>query len=472
MRDLGTDTAASTTGAAGLAAPTVAEIEEFRLRLAADAVGLEDAERIDRVAALERLRRATEAASSETVADFVLSQRQAAAERGVPAARRDRGLGLQVALARGVSPTRGQQDVALAMVLRTELPHTRAAHRAGSIDGYQATLIARETACLTAEHRALVDEELCADPSVVESLSPRRLVGRLQQAAAELDPAAVVKRRARAEADRHVTLRPAPDVMSWLGVLVPVKDGVAVHTTLHRDATRAKAAGDPRSLGQLMVDLLVQRVLHPVVHPGLADTATSGSETAITWAEADTPVNAVPTTSTVPVMVNLILRDTVLLGDPSDPSDPDNPGDSEGTGWVEGYGPVPGDLLRQWIADNTEAGVEVWLRRLYEQPATGNLVAMDSKAELFSGRLAEFIRLRDRICRTPGCGARIRHTDHIEPRARGGPTTAENGQGLCELCNYAKQAHGWSHHTLPGPRHTVQITTPTGHTYTSTADPL
>ena len=440
MRDLGTD-ATRTAGGTVLAAPTMAEIDGFCQRLAADAVELDDAERIDRIAALERLRRAAEAAQTETVADFVVSQRASAAQRGVPAARRDRGLGLQVALARGVSPTRGQQDVALAMVLRSELPHTRAAFRAGRIDGFKATLVARETACLSAADRARVDEDLCGDPTVVEGLSPRRLVGRLQKAAADLDPAAVVKRRACAEADRHVTLRPAPDVMTWLGVLLSVKAGVAVHATLHREAVRAKAAGDPRSIGQLMADILVQRV----VSPGLADTATA-------------PAGNVP--ATVPVMVNLVVRDDVLLGD------------REGTGWVEGHGPVPGDLIRQWIADNQETGVDSFIRRLYEQPATGALVAMDSRAELFQGRLAEFIRLRDRVCRTPGCGARIRHTDHVEPRSRGGPTTADNGQGLCELCNYAKQADGWAARTIPGPRHTVEITTPTGHTYTSIADPL
>jgi hypothetical protein len=159
-------------------------------------------------------------------------------------------------------------------------------------------------------------------------------------------------------------------------------------------------------------------------------------------------------------MFNVIVRDTVMLGD------------KEGTGWVEGYGPVPGDLLRQWLADNLETGVETWLRRVYERPATGNLVAMDSKATYFAGGLADFIRTRDRICRTPGCGAPIRHTDHVVPRARGGPTTAHNGQGTCEHCNYTKEADGWTARTVPGPRHTVETTTPTGHTYTSTADPL
>jgi hypothetical protein len=459
VRDLGND-AARSAGAATLSAPSIAEIETFVQRLAVDAAEQDDRERIDRISVLESLRCASEAAQSEVVADFVVSQRQAAAERRVPAARRDRGLGAQVALARGVSPSRGLRDVALAMVLRTELPHTRAAFRAGRIDGFKVTLIARETGCLSAEHRSLVDEQLCADPAVVEGLSPRRLVGRLQRAAARLDAVSVARRRRRAEADRHVSLRPAPDVMTWLGALLPLKAGVAVHATLHREARSAKAAGDPRSIGQLMADILVQRVLQP----GLAVTATGGAaaDSELTWSGASQPAtpSAAPSASTVPVMVNLIVRDSVLFGD------------QDGTGWVEGHGPVPGDLIRQWIADNHDADVEVRLRRLYEQPATGSLVAMDSRSELFAGRLAEFIRLRDRVCRTVGCDAPVRHADHVQPRSRGGPTTADNGQGLCELCNYAKEADGWSARTIPGDRHTVETTTPTGHRYTSTVDPL
>ncbi|MGN6440817.1 MAG: hypothetical protein ACTHL6_02825, partial [Arthrobacter sp.] len=54
----------------------------------------------------------------------------------------------------------------------------------------------------------------------------------------------------------------------------------------------------------------------------------------------------------------------------------------------------------------------------------------------------------------------------------GGPTTAANGQGLCEACNHTKEAPGWTAKPVPGPRHTVATTTPTGHTYHSTAPPL
>jgi len=116
----------------------------------------------------------------------------------------------------------------------------------------------------------------------------------------------------------------------------------------------------------------------------------------------------------------------------------------------------------------------VTLRRLYLEPTTGELVAMDSKARHFPPGLARLIRARDQTCRTPWCDAPIRHIDHIQPHAAGGPTSYTNGQGLCEACNHAKEAPGWRADASPalGKRHTVRTVTPTGHTYNSTAPPL
>jgi hypothetical protein len=139
---------------------------------------------------------------------------------------------------------------------------------------------------------------------------------------------------------------------------------------------------------------------------------------------------------------------------------------------VQDYGPVPGDLLREWIAAYAEDGVEQWVRRLYVTPATGELVAMDSHARRFEGRLAEYLRIRDRTCRTRWCDARVRHLDHARDHTSGGVTNALNGQGLCEDCNYAKQARGWTARPRPGPRHTIETMTPTGHHYISTAPAL
>ena len=42
-----------------------------------------------------------------------------------------------------------------------------------------------------------------------------------------------------------------------------------------------------------------------------------------------------------------------------------------------------------------DADLQIWLRRLYTAPGTGNLIAMDSRARLFPAGLRRFIQARD-----------------------------------------------------------------------------
>jgi hypothetical protein len=96
------------------------------------------------------------------------------------------------------------------------------------------------------------------------------------------------------------------------------------------------------------------------------------------------------------------------------------------------------------------------------------LVAVESTRREFTAGQRRFLRLRDQWCRTPWCEAPIRHSDHVRPAARGGPTSTTNGQGHCESCNYAKEAAGWQARGSTTPAgHLVEIVTPTGHRYTS-----
>jgi hypothetical protein len=382
-----------------------------------------DAARIDLLRALEELGCAAQALQAAVTGSFDRSQRAEARERGVPTELRGRGIAQQVGLARRESPHRGQRHLGLAVVLRDELPRTMAAFRAGRITEWKATLIARETACLSLPQRREVDELVAADPGALEVLSDRELAGLVARHAYRLDPDAAVARRAKAESERRVSLRPAPDGMTWLGALLPMKDGVGVLAALRREADAAVAAGDPRGRGQLMADTLVARV-----------------------------TGAAPADATTTV-VNLVVSDQVLAGA------------DESGGWVQGYGPVPSVLARELAAD------AALLRRLYANPGTGQLVAMESRARIFPPALARYLRFRDRdVCRSPWCDAPVAHLDHVRPVAEGGPTTAANGQGLCQGCNHAKQAPGWSARPLPGPGpHTVETRTPTGHVYLSRA---
>jgi hypothetical protein len=309
------------------------------------------------------------------------------------------------------------------------MPHTLAALECGTLSEWRATLIVRESACLDVEDRRALDTEMCADPASLGGMGEARVAAAAKAIAYRLDPHAVVERAAKAEDDRTVTIRPAPDTMTYLTALLPVAQGVSVYAALRREAD---TRGDGRPRGQVMADTLVERVT------GRCAT--------------------VPT----PIAVNLVLSDETLLGGDNAPAD------------ICGYGPIPAAVARNMIAGAaSDRRSRATLRRLYTHPRAGALVAMESRARLFPRGLAAFIELRDQRCRTPYCDAPIRHRDHAQSWADGGPTTGGNGLGLCERCNYVKENAGWRATTSVDETHThaARFTTPTGKTYRSIAPP-
>jgi hypothetical protein len=264
----------------------------------------------------------------------------------------------------------------------------------------------------------------------LEGKGDKRIEADARAVAYELDPHAVVERAVRAEGERTVTSRPAPDNMAYVTALLPMAQGVAVYATLRR---AADTCGDGRGRGQVMADTLVERV---------------------TGRPAEVPV---------PVAVNLVLTDESLLAGATDPAR------------VLGYGPVPAAVARRLIGSAVgEKASRATLRRLYRHPGSGGLVAMESRARLFPKGLARFIDVRDDTCRTPYCDAPIRHHDHATAHHRSGPTSAVNGLGECERCNYSKEAPGWTVATRCDDKgcHTAEFTTPTGARHRSTAPPL
>ncbi len=393
--------------------------------LRAAAVPESDAERIAVLRGLEELKATIAGVQAEVAVAFDGSQRAVQVAQGVPAGQVGRGIAAQVALARRESPHAGGRLLGMARALVREMPCVLAALRSGVLSEYRAMLVVRETACLSVEDRAEVDSRVCGDAVRVAGLGSRRLVCECRQVAYRLDPHSVVRRSAQAVGDRYVSLRPAPDTMTWLTALLPVAQGVAAFAALGVAADSARAAGDGRGRGQLMADRLVER---------LTGQATAGA---------------------VPVGVHLVMSDQTLLAA------------GDGPAHLAGYGPVPAGVARALVG--ASQGVAGWVRRLYQRPGTGDLVALESRARCFPKGLAQLIEVRDQTCRTPWCDAPIRHVDHVQPHEAGGATSYANGQGLCEACNHAKQAPGWR--ASPGPEgaQTVVVETPTGHRYPSWA---
>lgn len=417
---------------------TPQEIRSFVDRLARAGCPESPQDQIETIAALEALKSASCALQAETSVAYDAARRSAQAASGVAAARQGRGVASEIGLARRESPHRGQVLLGLAKVLRAEMPHALARLRDGSLSEFRAMLLARETGCLAVEHRMFVDEEICADPAALAGVGTRELLGRVRRMVAELDPAAVVRRARQAEADRNVTVRPAPDTMSYLTALVPVAQGVAAYAALRKAAEAARAAGDPRSMAQLMSDLLVARLT------GLADSGSPEAALA------------------VPVTVNITMSDESLAGGHA-------PAEVSADGVVGEV--VPAEVARHLIAGAADADVTRWFRCLYRN-RLGRLVALSTRQRLHSRGLTEFLALRGAgICATPYCDAPVRHSDHVQPHDEGGETSADNGQGLCEACNHVKQAPGWRQRVVGHPldRHQVETVTPTGHRYVSTA---
>jgi len=72
------------------------------------------------------------------------------------------------------------------------------------------------------------------------------------------------------------------------------------------------------------------------------------------------------------------------------------------------------------------------------------VVDIDPKRRRFIGKIADLINARDRHCSDPFRTAPIRHHDHIIRHTDGGPSTADNGRGVCERGNYVREMPGWS----------------------------
>jgi hypothetical protein len=384
---------------------------------------------VERIAWLEGVKSAAAAGQARAAAALDEKRRAAEAAAGVPTAKRGKGLASEVALARRDSPARGGRHLGLAKALVHEMPHTLAALECGALSEWRATLIVRESACLDVEDRRRLDAELCADVSKLEGMGDARVVAAAKEIAARLDAQAVVDRAARAEADRTVTIRPAPDCMTYVTALLPVAKGVGVYAALKR---QADTTFDDRSRGQVMADTLVERV------------------------------TGCPAADPESVSLNLVMSDQALWGQDNAPA------------VLEGYGPIPAAVAQRLVKDAVvDERAVARLRRLYRHPNNGALVAMESRSRFFPKGLAAFIGKRDRTCRTPYCDAPIRHRDHALPRNRGGPTSALNGLGECERCNYVKEVPGWRVSTAEeNGTHTAEFITPTGARYRSTAPPL
>ncbi|CAB4923581.1 unannotated protein [freshwater metagenome] len=390
------------------------------------------ADLLDQLEALERIKAAAAAAQvavTTAFADVADAEHVPTSGRRTPP--RAMSIGAEVALATLASPWAGEQRVLLSRRLRDDLPLTLAALARGELTEDRAFAVAREVAYLDPDQRRVVDSDL--EPRL-PGLGDHRLREAVRRSCLTTAADAEARRHRRARADRRVTTRRLDDGTGQLVATLPLEVLAGVRASLDAAAATARAEGDPRTGGQVRADVLAARVT------GLDPSAEPPH-----------------------VQVNLVIGVESLLGTGTEP------------GLIPGEGFLPAALCTDLVR-RASAAAKAALRRLFAAPDDRSLVAMESSSRRFDGLLAELLRLRDGgTCRTPGCDAVIRHLDHVQRDADGGRTSAVNGQGLCERCNYVKETPGWTSWVpaaSPGARHEVHGVTEHLRIIRSTSPPL
>jgi hypothetical protein len=326
---------------------------------------------------------------------------------------------------------RGQASTLLenARRLAGEFAPTLLALADGRLTGSQAQVILAESCFLPAAARPAFEAELLAE---APALTRPALIARARKLRERVHPETIAARRAKAEADRCVELRPLEDGMAWLGLYLPAEKAVAAFNRIQDTALALQGPGEPRTLTQLRVDVAADLLLCATCAPGAADGSCPGMTTQVMV--------------TVPILTLLGLDDT--------PAD------------LEGYGPIPAQVARRLAGDAPS------FTRLLTDPVSGAVLAMDRRQYRPTKAQRRFLRGRDRRCRFPGCRRSVRacDLDHTLAWHRGGRTDVDNLAYLCPLHHALKTAGLWTV-TQPKPG-TVVWTSPAGRTYTDYPEPL
>ncbi|HJU97440.1 MAG TPA: DUF222 domain-containing protein [Jiangellaceae bacterium] len=361
----------------------------------------------------------------------------------------------EIAARLAVSRRAADLKLSLAIDLAERLPATAAALREGRIDVSKAKAIIEHTGRIDdVESRRRVEDRVLARAGTQTAPELRRSLLRAVHA---VDPHAVRRRRAKAQAERGVQLQPLPDAMAEITAVLPAEDAMTVFTALDAIAQCADPA-DPRPVDARRADALTdlcRNVLAVGYAPAMSgchdgdDGAHRGGEGS--RASADRRSRRRRRRSGPQIQVTVAA--TTLLGVDDRP------------GVLAGYGPIPAEVARQIAADPHAS----W-RRILTDPASGVLLDYGTTVYRPPPALARHVRARDQVCAFPGCrqpAARC-DLDHCTPYPHG-PTCAANLGPLCRHHHRAKTDGGWRWQ-----RHddgTIVWTAPTGHQYQTQTPP-
>ncbi|ANN22003.1 hypothetical protein SD37_24295 [Amycolatopsis orientalis] len=313
--------------------------------------------------------------------------------------------------------------VAAAEALTTRLPRTLGLMDQGVVSGFGAMKVAAATAWLS-------DEDARAADALLEDRLPRKNSEQIRKAAGHaamtVDRAGAAKRAEHHRAGRRLSMRHGETGVASIEVEDgPVEKVAAAYTRIDREARALKTGGETRTLDQLRADVALDLLLG-----GQGGTSERAE-------------------------VFLYMDLATYLGLNDDPAE------------LAGHGHIPAELGR-----HIASGPNTLLRRIITDPLSGQVLDLGRDRYRPTAGLGEFVRVRDRECRRPGCHrpAQACDLDHSVPWQFGGHTDATDLIDLCRRDHRLKDEPGWTYR-LDGDG-TLIITTPTGRSYDSAPPPL
>lgn len=329
---------------------------------------------------------------------------------------------LALLLAAGEFHAHGQ--VSLALDLTTRLPRTLQAMHDGRLDAYKALKIADVTRTLSDQQARDADEIIAGR---VDGKNPSKVRDAARRVVAAIDPDGAADRARKRREGRRLSLSHEDDAMAQLHLELPAHVASGIYARIDEIARGFRRNGDTRSLDQLRADIAADLLL--------------GKEHGCPGPKIE-----------VHVYVDL---DT-LMGLRDEPAE------------MAGHGPIPADIARE-IAHDPHS---TW-RRIISDPLTGAPLDVGRERYRPPAVTDEYVRIRDRECRHPGCRRPAHHgdVDHNTPWCHGGQTNHDQLCGLCRYHHILKDKPGWHYDLDPGTG-VLTITTPSGLSYTSEPEPL
>jgi len=323
-----------------------------------------------------------------------------------------------------------EQKVYGAKILAADLEKTMESFAAGSISERHAMLMVDLTLALSDEDRAAFEEKALPRAETLTVAQFKRFGRNLR---AKLHPETLVEDHRAAMADRSVTLDSLEHGMAALTITGDAVDLVGIYNgTLDAAEVLRRQEGETRTQAQIMADIL---------RDTLADGTVIGPLTNTTGAHGASTVGASETSGgryrTFQPRVMVMVPALSLLGKSDEPA------------ILEGYGPIDIETARELAGE-----APTWTRLLTD-PENGSIIAMSSTKYRPPADLVAAVRMRDGICRHPGCSrpARQCEIDHSVAWQHGGVTSLTNLECVC------KKDHRGKHFELVDPNGNIVGTT-------------